>query len=250
MGVMAKKVSPGSPLSASPLHHAGFVNDVVDATAFVKANFLGKGDRSPPAGILTDCVMIRNDTGGNRVRGECVQLGDYLLSALHPLQLWFEGNTPAAPVTQRYALLRDAAPTDGFILAQVSGACIGRVNVGSTSHRFATPAASSHVLTSGETGPIELLQVPGSTGEQDIVVRLGGGGSSGVLMIEFTITAVGPPIEADVDARPDGMTTVPGESGGAVELVNPHSLEIEVGMTGAAWYRDGEWSIFSLTCPA
>lgn len=244
---MAGKVSPGAPLSTSPLRKAGVVNDILDATAFVKNQFLGSGGQSPSAGVLTDCVTVKNLTGADRVRGQCVQLGSTLLTTTDNDNLWFEGNTPAAPVTQRYAILRDPLLSNGFGLAQISGVCIGRVNVSNTAHRYATPVASSTVMNSAESGPIELLQVPGGTGEQDIVVRVFSPPTAvNFAIIRFTITAVGPPITADV-VKTTGIYAV----AASVTLTNPIVWTIQTSMKGwAIDHGDGTLEIFSIDCPA
>lgn len=129
--------------------------------------------------------------------------------------------------------------------------------------RTGTGAANPEyvVYDAEETDPPDvILAAVRPTGLEDeddrpitwIDLNIGGRGPFGMLIIEFTIDAVGPPIVGTIDLRPDGMDAVPDEDedAGTVELVNPHGYEIEVGMTGDAKYMAGTWRISNITCPA
>lgn len=120
----------------------------------------------------TDTVKVHNLTGDDRERGDVVQLGGYLLSPVDLHVLLFEGNTPADPVTARFAILHQGLDEDQTGLAHVSGACVAKVNVTDATHTHATPEAGEYVLQSAGSGPVELLSLPNGTGEQELVVLL------------------------------------------------------------------------------
>jgi hypothetical protein len=116
-------------------------------------------------------VKVRNDSGGNRVRGEVLEIGAILIDELDPLHLWFEGHTP--DLTRPFGILRDALASgqfgDGENL-QVAGVCLAKVNVTDTDHDHAEPADGEHVLQSATAGPVRLLESPDATGEQTLAV--------------------------------------------------------------------------------
>lgn len=147
----AEKVSPGQKLSTSPLHRADVINDVLEATEDFKRRQLGEA--APPPNGAGWPLKVRNLTGGNRLRGEVVRLGDKLLGELNPRNLWFEGRTPVNPAAERYAILADPLPAGEIGPIHISGACVAQVNVIDASHQYAwVAAAGDHTLTSGHAG--------------------------------------------------------------------------------------------------
>ena len=55
--------------------------------------------------------------------------------------------------------------------AHISGVCVAKVNIQSTSDRYAFVESSSNVLKSGKTGQFKLLGPVTATGEQSVVVN-------------------------------------------------------------------------------
>jgi hypothetical protein len=187
---VADKFNSGDPLFKLPTLRAAFVNDLVDLLAWAKLN--GFGGRPSPAEAFstpTDIVKVRNLVGGDCELGDVVQLGDELLDDKDKRYPWFEGNAVDDPAERRWAILLQPIKTGDVGMAIVSGVCLVNVTVGSTSDTHGTPASASASLTSGTSGPIEILSPIGSTGPQLLWCRLGGGGGGGspeILPFKFT----------------------------------------------------------------
>ena len=191
---MSDRVSPGQPLKTSPLRKASVVNNVLDSADAYLRSQLGKPAEGSGLAMPTDLVKVKNLTGADRAEGDVVQLGNLLLTSdpsnRHP---WFQGNAVAAPADSKFAILRQPLAQNAIGFAQVSGICLARVNVAATTDLFASPVASSSTLSSGASGPVELLNVPSGTGVKSVFVRLLGG--TGILVgkvITSSISAGGP----------------------------------------------------------
>jgi len=182
---MSDKAAQGQGYPPASLKSAAFVNHLVD---IVEAHKYGAERPGPTkAGhFSSDRIKLRNSSGGNLARGSVLQLGELLLDQMDPLNLWFDADTVAEPVEQRYAILVEPIPSEKIGVAQVSGVCIARVNVINEDHRFAVPVAGQTYLNSAESGPIELLSPPDGETEQEMIVRIGVGSDSE--SVEYVLT--------------------------------------------------------------
>ena len=158
------RVAPGDPL------------EIKAATWNVVEGVVAErlGGASGPA--LTDlrpaCVVwARNGTGADRVAGDVLKLGASEVSVANApravnVSPLFTGSTPGA-AADAVGVLLDDVPAGTVGRAAVQGVCLAKVNVTSTSHKYAAPTASQVYLTSSNTfGPVALLGTPGSTGTQ------------------------------------------------------------------------------------
>jgi hypothetical protein len=167
-----EKVTPGQRIKSTPFSRATFMNDTVELV-----NAYNEGRLSGTRGITRGdssrvVVEVRNSTGGDRARGEVVQLGDHLLDDVSEEHPWFDADLVDAPVLQRMAILLKPIKEDAIGPAQMLGVCLARVDVTSTSHTHAMPLDGDSELTSSFTGPCELLMVPDETGVQDLWVLI------------------------------------------------------------------------------
>lgn len=171
------KASPGSPFKPPP---AVIWNNMIDAgQAFVN----GKLDSGPPEATrsrATDLIKLRNSSGADRAKGEILKIDGAVLTTVNEEFMWLDGI--AVTTGCRFGILKEPAPDESIVTAQVSGVCMATVNVTDASHTFASPS-TSHVLQSGTSGPIEILYAPDGTGELSCVVRFGisseGGSTTG-----------------------------------------------------------------------
>lgn len=169
------RVSSGTPIREAPTTQAAWINAVSESAEYYQQQIrLGKGPNAV-AGSLQP-VKVRNTTGGDLLRGSVVELGDELLDAKDPRNLWFEGNTYSDGVL---AILCQAAPDEKIVPAKLVGPVVALVNVTSTSHTHAAPASSETVLQSGTEGIAQILSSLDETGEQECIVLIGAGGSGG-----------------------------------------------------------------------
>jgi hypothetical protein len=179
---MAEKVSQGQKQQQNPLMtSARVINRVLDLANREGTGgfFRPKPDIRQPLG--TDFVMVKNLTGDYRERGECVQLGEFLLEDDDRYSLWYEGNTPEEPLW-KCAILNKPAATDAIVRAHCQGVCVAKVDVRSLIDTHAYPVDGSYVLESGFDGMFELLETPEGTGEQLLAVRFMGSGSSSLIV--------------------------------------------------------------------
>jgi hypothetical protein len=192
-GHYLRKVTARTPIKNSPILSARWQNAVTDLIIRGKQTAMGQAQQSGNGlNLPTDLIKIRNRTDMNLLRGHVVQLGQYLITKdlkenqrAKFRQLWFEGELPSAPI-RRIAIVKKAVkqfdegpPREGGITsAQGSGVCTAWVNITDTSHTHAVPEADNHILQSASSGSIALMQVLEETGEQEVAVLLGGGGST------------------------------------------------------------------------
>jgi hypothetical protein len=164
------KTSPGQPFAAPK---AEIWNGMIDAGNAFRVGRLSVAapDRSRPRS--TDLIKVRNDTGADRERGEVVCFGGFVLTDLEPESIWLKAI--ATRRGKKFAILKYNVAEDEVVSAQVSGVCLGRVNVTNLAHRAARlPDDGSFVLQSSFSGPVELLWTPEETGEADCVVNIRG----------------------------------------------------------------------------
>ena len=175
-----KKVSRGDSPFKSPAFTASWQNDVTDMLAwFRKAKASGEvlgagGSLESSSGV----VRVKNLTTADQLRGNYMQLGDYLLDDVSQHKHWYEGNLYDAAENGKVAILERAVKSDdtSMVRARILGKCTARVNVTDVNHRFAVPADGESVFDSASSGDIEILGAIDGTGEQELPVLLGGGG--------------------------------------------------------------------------
>lgn len=163
-----EKLSAGEPFRVT----ANTWNELVDVADERRAARLGGPGPVPLAALRPACaVWVRNNTGADRVAGDVLKLGASEVSvadaprAVNVAPL-FGGSTPGA-TADPVGVLQDDVPAGTVGRAAVQGVCLAKVNVTSTTHKYAAPTASQVYLTSSNTfGPVALLGTPGSTGVQ------------------------------------------------------------------------------------
>lgn len=163
------KVSTGNKL-ADTLYREEFINDLVEVVNTYKEGRLFGGRRGVSRGSSGVTVQVRNMTEADQPRGAVLQLGDHLLDAVSDDHPWFEADKIAEPVEYYLAVLTKPLLDGEIGPAQISGICLAKVNVGSTSHTHAKPTAGDEELTSSTAGPFEFLLPPTETGVQDLWV--------------------------------------------------------------------------------
>jgi hypothetical protein len=222
---MIEKATPGQP---SPFRKASNINPVLEATNdFQQRKALG-GSRSKNSITHDGCrVHVKNDTGGNMPRGSVLQLGALVYDAIDPANLAFVADVPADPVTDKYAILSLPIPDGKIGPAQAAGVCVALVDVLDVDHTRAIPVAGESVLSSAESGPIELLSPPDGTGEQLMAVRLA--------------VQERPPLIGKTDA-----THAKGSSGTISIYSGTKGSETDTGVNVEAWNRfadlgSGKW---------
>ena len=185
---MSERATAGQSLVQMPYGSARVQNNAMEAVeAFQQQQRLGipKPTFTPP--IPTDLVMIRNDSGADRARGDVLQITDKVIDVLTPEHLWFYGSLYSSAVTKPCCVLREPTPEDAIGFAQVSGVCLARVNVTDITHRFANPTAAAGPLTSAATGAVTILSPATGTGVQELAVVLDGPTSAPMPLLEYSV---------------------------------------------------------------
>lgn len=121
-------------------------------------------------------LLIQNDTGADLERGHVAQLGDPLIDEMEPDKFRFIGVDVADPAERKFVIARNAIKMGEIGAVVATGVCLAVVDVQDEDDTHAFPADGDFVLTSGKSGPLELLQDPDGTGEQELVVRFIGSG--------------------------------------------------------------------------
>ncbi len=175
-----RRVSNGTDASKSPARSAAWLNAVSQTAEHFQQQVAngqaGAGDSTRHG--LVNPVKVKNLTDANRVRGDVVQIGDYLLTPFDPRNPWFQGTVYDAAEPRPIAIIVKAAEEDDIVEVAITGVCVARVDVQSTSDRYAAPEDGQTVLKSSSTaGAIEILSPLTTTGVQEAFVLIGGGGS-------------------------------------------------------------------------
>ena len=147
-------------------------NDVLRMLQWWKANVESAGGpRSARLPAPTDTILIRNDSGADRARYDCLAILTHELTDPDQWQRMLAADDPTSPVDQ-VAVLQEPIPDGKWGLAQVTGVCWATVALDSLWHDHAFPVRSAHVLGSGFFGPHRILWHPGSSGEQTCLLAL------------------------------------------------------------------------------
>lgn len=149
---------------------------------------LGLKNRDSEPEYLTWWVWVRNDTGADRKRFECVSL------AAPVMDLELDGSvdlilsaTLSSP-TKTPAILIDEIANGEVGKAVAYGCALALVEAGTTTHGYGVPNTSS-TLDPADSGPFKLLAPP-SASAQTLVPVLWTGGSQAKRGINFIIDSV------------------------------------------------------------
>lgn len=149
-------------------------NAIIEATEYYQQQIrLGQGGGGVPDIFPSDLIRLKNSSGGDIVAGRVLEVGASLLTTLDRHHLWLDGVTPTPDGLDSIAIALRPMPSTAIDWCQTSGNCLARVNVNHVQHKYADVDASSTLLQSKWHGRCEILKPPGSTGEQDLVVRIG-----------------------------------------------------------------------------
>jgi len=180
-----RKVNSGQPLK--------FVAEEWNRLADV-ANSNGAGGAIGEGLSVPACLVRVNVTGGALPVGSIIVPDENLIS-----DAFRNRETPtlrcATPNGNPHALML-VEPYNGRDLAAavVSGCTWCKVNVVSTSHRYANPVSGdSDKLHSGHTGTVAILQPPTTTGNQYLFVCFGVGNSANEEWVRITVVATSDP---------------------------------------------------------
>lgn len=135
---------------------------------------LGESTPSIPAPLSTDCIKLKNNSGGDLLRGAALQIQDDLLTSESQLlaeSLWFAGIT-ATVDNKPFGITRQAMKSGKIDTVQVSGVCIARVNITDESHERAYLKAGETNLQSSRDGSVQILWKPSGTGVLECVALL------------------------------------------------------------------------------
>lgn len=180
----AGKASPGSPFRPPP---AQIWNNMVDAGNAWAIDQLSNGVPNPTRPRATDIIKIQNTSGAARRTGEVLKISGKALDAITAEHIWLLGIEPTADCY--FGILKKPVADDGIEQLQVSGVCLALVDIQDVDHTRANVAAASYILESSNSGPLEILYAPSSTGEQTCVVRFAAEHSRLRVVIIGTLTA-------------------------------------------------------------
>jgi len=166
---MVEKRRPGQP--AKPRSAADF-NAVSLAAEDLQKRQLGSGTSTPRKAPPVAIVYVRNDSGSNRRKGDCLEVGTLLATqTLDEDALHFAGDL-AVDAGAVSGVLRRALPDGESDELQVSGVAIAYVDVVDEDHTFCDVDMDEATLISSETGPHKILYKPNGENEQLCVVLL------------------------------------------------------------------------------
>jgi len=162
------KRSSGEKFKAPP---AVIWNNMVEAGRAWADDQLSSGVPERPRPRQTDVIKVRNETGANRAKGEVVGFDGFVLTDLDADSIWLKA--AATKRGRHFAVLKHPVSTDEVVEAQMSGVCVGRVNVTNLAHRAARlPSDGTYILQSSFSGPIDLLWTPEETGTVDCAINI------------------------------------------------------------------------------
>ncbi|GAB5404294.1 MAG: hypothetical protein Aurels2KO_25250 [Aureliella sp.] len=159
MGNKYAKARPGQDLVIS----AGLYNDAVD--------FFGPGagfnaDRTfgaKPQGVV---VKVKNTSGSDRSRWDCMSLGDtrFTIGDDGEESVVFEVETAASDKTP--AILQEPIADNKFGDALIFGYTLARIKTASAATDLrGTPNATDHNLSASSDGPVQILAAPSTSAD-------------------------------------------------------------------------------------
>jgi len=153
---------------------AAIWNNMIDAGRAWADNRLNNGEGQPIRPRETDIIKLQNTSGASRRLGEVLKIEGKAITTVSDEHIWLLGVEPTADCY--FGILKRPMLDDEIDQVQVSGCCMALVDIQDVDHRRADIVAGEYVLQSSDSGPIEILYAPESTGEQTCVVRFAGGG--------------------------------------------------------------------------
>ena len=179
------KGSSGAKFRVPP---ANVWNNMVDAGNAYALSKLDSPGGPPTRPRATDIIKIQNTSGAARRTGEILKIEGKALDTITAEHIWLIGVETTEDCY--FGILRKPVADDGIEQLQVSGACLALVDIADVEHTKAKVAVGSYVLESSDSGPLEILYAPETTGEQTCVVRFAGGGGGGGHSIWGTVEEV------------------------------------------------------------
>lgn len=182
MNHSAAKTTPGANFVPPP---AQVWNDMVDAGEAWSRQRLSQAGGPPIRPRSTDIIKVLN-TETDRRKGEILEINNKAITDVTDENTWLKGVEPDAGF---FGILKEPVLADEMASLQVSGVCLALVDITDTGHTRADMVSGEYVLASGDSGPMELLYAPSSTGEQECVVRFGGADSGAVVVLQESLAA-------------------------------------------------------------
>jgi hypothetical protein len=177
------------PVSGSKVLESAATGPV---TIIAKASGTGEKEAavwiSPAPAEEAPPILIQNDTGGDLLRGNIVGLGDSLIDPATDLEDFhtsylFSGEAPAYEHWRRLAVLLEDIDDGDMGPVVVNGLARCQIDVVDATHnRAIVTNGDSTKLTSGASGPLELLYKESGTGTKWGIVNLAPGALSYVIV--------------------------------------------------------------------
>jgi len=143
----------------------------------INAGALGaNGGGSGRAGA--NWVMVKNSSGSDRARFDCLALGDPVVALTTDGQVDLLLNAVAADPAKAAVVLVEPIANNQTGYGVLVGLVLAKVLSGSTSFRFGEADASGSAIKPVASGPIRLLGAPSASASVLLPVLLGGGGAS------------------------------------------------------------------------
>lgn len=139
-------------------------------------------------------ILVQNVSGGDVDRFSVMGVDSILFSNADNADTFqnepcLTVTTPATAHRGKFVILLDGAKDDVVVRAMVSGVCPVQVNVVDADHQFADVTnADATKLTSCSSGAARILYKDSGTGTKWAIVRLGGGGGSGLFPVTVSQT--------------------------------------------------------------
>jgi hypothetical protein len=172
------KVQPGDDFNPPP---AAIWNNMVDAGRAWADGRFSKPAPNPTRPRETDIIRIKNTSGEARRRGEILKIDGKAIETVTDEAIWLVGVEPTEACY--FGIVKKPVQDDGLEQLQVSGCCLALVDVTDIDHTRANVVEGEYVLTSSDSGPLEILYQPGEEGEQECVVRFAGGAGGKLVVI-------------------------------------------------------------------
>lgn len=187
------KVSPGQDFNPPP---ARIWNNMVDAGRAWADGQLNQNAGAPTRPRETDIIKIKNTSGALRRKGEILKIDGKAIEDITDENVWLVGKATTADCY--FGILKRPVEISSVESLQVSGVCIALIDIIDADHTRADLVAGEYVLASSDSGPLEILYQPGTTGEHECVVRFAGSAGGGSETMWFSIQEVHCPNDYDV----------------------------------------------------
>lgn len=139
----------------------------------------GVGATPELSGLNAGWVWVKNTSGSDRTRFDCMALGDPVMSLTTDGNVDVLFNATTASATASPAVLLEPIANGRVGRAVIYGLCLAKVAIAtSTSLLFAEPQPSN--LKPVSSGTIKLLTAPSTTEIKLLPVVLGSGGAGGI----------------------------------------------------------------------